>query len=89
MKVDKLDTDPYVLMKLYLAGMKRLVAKELEMDVMYDLYDEVSAILDTQQKKLPADATEDNNTDLKKINQARGIIDQTLSELHKKISTSR
>ncbi len=81
MKTDKLDTDPYVLMKLYLAGMKRLVAKELEMDVMYDLYDAVSAILDAQRKKIPADATEDNNTDLKKLNQASGIIDQNFERI--------
>ncbi len=81
MKADKLDTDPYVLMKLYLAGMKRLVAKELEMDVMYDLYDAVSAILDAQRKKIPADATEDNNTDLKKLNQASGIIDQNFERI--------
>ena len=83
MKADKLETDPYVLMKLYLAGMKRLVDKQLEMDVMYDLYDEVSTILDAQLKKIPADATEDNNTDLKKINQARGIIDQNFERIAK------
>jgi len=81
MKADTLATDPYVLMKLYLAGMKRLVAKEIEMEVMYDLYDEVSSILDAQQKKIPADATEDNNTDLKKITQARGIIDQNFERI--------
>ncbi|MCF8464459.1 MAG: hypothetical protein K9G41_06450 [Flavobacteriales bacterium] len=80
-KTDKLDTDPYVLMKLYLAGMKRLVAKELEMEVLYDLYDEASAILDAQRKKIPADATEDNNTDLKKLNQAGGIIDQNFERI--------
>ena len=81
MKSDKLDTDPYVLMKLYLAGMKQLVAKQIEMELMYDLYDEVSAILEAQKKKLPADATEDNNTDLKKINQASGIIDQNFERI--------
>jgi hypothetical protein len=36
MKADKLDTDPYVMMRLYLAGMKRLVAQQVEMDVMYN-----------------------------------------------------
>ena len=83
MKADKLETDPYVLMKLYLAGMKRLIAKELEMDAMYDLYDETSTILDAQLAKIPADATEDNNTDLKKINQSRGIIDQNFERIAK------
>lgn len=83
MKTDKLETDPYVLMKLYLAGMKRLVDKQLEMEVMYDLYDEVSTILDAQFAKIPTTATEDNNTDLKKINQARGIIDQNFERIAK------
>ena len=81
MKTDKTETDPYVLMKLYLAGMKRLIAKQIEMESMYDLYDEVSAILDAQMKKLPADATEENNTDLKKINQAKGIVDQNFERI--------
>ncbi|MCF8278644.1 MAG: hypothetical protein K9J17_18100 [Flavobacteriales bacterium] len=81
LKADKLETDPYVLMKLYLAGMKQLVAKKIEIDVMYDLYDEVSAVLDAQRKKIPADATEDNNSDLKKINQAAGIIDQNFERI--------
>lgn len=83
MEADKLDTDPYVLMRLYLSGMKLLKDGKIELEVMYDLYDRVSAILDSQLKKLPADATEDNNTDLKKINQARGVIDQNFEAIAK------
>lgn len=83
MKADKLETDPYVLMKLYLAGMKRLVAKQIEMDAMYDLYDEIGTILTAQYAKIPASATEDNNRDLKKLNQAQGIIDRNFERIAK------
>lgn len=83
MEADKMNTDPYVLMRLYLAGMKRLKAGQVELETMYDLYDKVSSILDDQLSKLPEGATEDNNTDLKKINQARGVIDQNFEAIAK------
>jgi hypothetical protein len=77
MKADKLDTDPYVMMRLYLAGMKRLVAKQVEMDVMYNLYDEVSTNIEHQLKGTP------DKKDLKKINQAQEVIDQNFERIAK------
>lgn len=83
MEIDKLETDPYVLMRLYLAGMKRLKAEQVSLDELYDLYDKVSEILDAQTSKLPEGATEDNNTDMKKIGQSRGVIDQNFEAIAK------
>ncbi|MBI1286879.1 MAG: hypothetical protein GC178_04805 [Flavobacteriales bacterium] len=83
METDKLITDPYVLMRLYLAGMKRLKAEQVELETMYDLYDKVSEILDDQYSKLPEGATEDNNIDMKKINQARSVIDPNFEAIAK------
>lgn len=83
MEIDKLETDPYVLMRLYLAGMKRLKAEQVELEDLYDLYDKVSEILDAQTAKLPADATPDNNTDMKKISQSKGVIDQNFEAIAK------
>ena len=77
MKTDKLQSDPYVLMRLYMAGMKRLVAEQIEMDVMYDLYDEVSTIIEHQLKQNP------DENDLKKINQAQEVIDQNFERIAK------
>ena len=82
MKVDKLETDAYVLMRLYLAGMKRLIAKQIEMEVMYDLYDEVSTIIDAQFKKFEPGTT-DENSDFKKLSQAREVIDQNFERIAK------
>jgi tetratricopeptide (TPR) repeat protein len=82
MKVDKLETDAYVLMRLYLSGMKRLIAQQIEMDVMYDLYDEVSTIIDAQFKKFEPGTT-DENSDFKKLSQAREVIDQNFERIAK------
>lgn len=83
MEIDKLETDPYVLMRLYLAGMKRLKAEQVQLEEMYDLYDKVSEILDAQKAKLPADATPDNNTDAKKLDQSKGVIDPNFEVIAK------
>ncbi len=77
MKTDMLETDPYVLMRLYMAGMKRLVDKQIEMAAMYDLYDEVTTIIDYQLKN----TTEEKK--LKKINKAQGVIDQNFERIAK------
>ena len=77
MRTDTLKTDAYVLMRLYTAGMKRLVAKQIEMDAMYDLYDEAATIIDHQLK---------NTTDekkLKKITKVQGVIDQNFERIAK------
>ena len=77
MKTDSLETDGYVMMRLYMAGMKRLVAKQIEMEVMYDLYDEVSTIIEHQLKGTP------DEKDLKKINKAQEVIDQNFERIAK------
>ena len=83
MKVDGLETDAYVLMRLYTAGMKRLVDKQIEMDVMYELYDEISTILDAQLKKfVGVDGAEDDK-DYKKLMQAKDVVDQNFERIAK------
>jgi len=75
--VDKLDTDPYVLMRLYMAAMRRLVDKQMEMDELYDLYDEVATALAHQTKK-----TSDEK-DLQKIEKAQQVVDQNFERIAK------
>ncbi len=82
MEAGKNETDPYVLMRLYQAGMKRLIAKQIEMDVMYDLYDKVSGIIDHQLKKFEPGTT-DENKDFKKIKKAEGVINQNFERIAK------
>lgn len=78
MKVDKLETDPYVMMRLYMAGMRMLVDKKLEMDVLYDLYDEVSTALDHQRK-----TQADDEKAISKIEKAQEVIDQNFERIAK------
>ncbi|MCB9185127.1 MAG: hypothetical protein H6601_00105 [Flavobacteriales bacterium] len=75
--VDKLDTDPYVLMRLYMAAMRRLVDKQMEMDQLYDLYDQVATALDHQRKKTT------DEKDLSKINKAQEVVDQNFERIAK------
>jgi len=77
MQVDGNATDPYVLMRLYMAGMRRLVDKQLEMDVLYDLYDQLATVLDHQRKN----TTDDK--ELKKIDKAQEVIDQNFERIAK------
>ena len=77
MKADGLAADGYVLMKLYLAGMKRLIAKEIEMDVMYDLYDQVANIIDHQYKQNP------DEKETSKLDKVLEIIDQNFERIAK------
>jgi hypothetical protein len=74
---DKLNTDAYVLMRLYMAAMRRLVDKQMEMDELYDLYDEVATALDHQGKN----TTEEK--DLNKINKAKEVVDQNFERIAK------
>lgn len=74
---DKLETDPYVLMRLYMAAMRRLVDKQMEMDQLYDLYDEVATALGHQLKKTT------DEKDLKKLNQAQEVVDQNFERIAK------
>lgn len=77
MKIDGNATDPYVLMRLYMAGMRRLVDKQLEMDVLYDIYDQLATILGHQRK---------NTTDekeLAKIDKAQEVLDQNFERIAK------
>ncbi|MDP6908741.1 MAG: hypothetical protein QF371_04505 [Flavobacteriales bacterium] len=78
----KNETDPYVLMRLYQAGMKRLIAKQIEMDVMYDLYDKVSAIIDHQLKQFEPGTTEEDKK-FKKVKKAEGVINQNFERIAK------
>ncbi|MGB0916942.1 MAG: hypothetical protein ACPGU4_05075 [Flavobacteriales bacterium] len=82
MKVHQLKTDAYVLMRLYTAGMKMLKAKQIEMDAMYDLYDEVSAIIDSQLKEFPAGTTEEDKK-FKKVKKAQSSIDKNFERIAK------
>jgi tetratricopeptide (TPR) repeat protein len=77
MRTDTLKTDAYVLMRLYTAGMKRLVAKQIEMELMYDLYDEAATIIEHQLKN----TTEEKK--IKKITKAQGVIDQNFERIAK------
>lgn len=74
---DKLETDPYVLMRLYMAAMRRLVDKQMEMDQLYDLYDEVATALGHQMKKTT------DEKDLKKLSQAQEVVDQNFERIAK------
>lgn len=80
MEADKLETDAYVIMKLYLAGMKRLIAKQIEMEVMYDLYDQVAPIFAHQFKKFEPGTTEENS-DFKKLKQVSDLVDQNFERI--------
>jgi tetratricopeptide (TPR) repeat protein len=80
METSKLETDAYVIMKLYLAGMKRLVAKQVEMEVMYDLYDKVSVIFAHQYKKFEPGTTIENS-DFKKLKQVNDLVDQNFERI--------
>ena len=77
MNVDKNETDAYVLMRLYMAGMKRLIDKQIEMDEMYDLYDKVSGITEAQLKKVT------DEKEIEKINKAQEVIDQNFERIAK------
>lgn len=77
MEVDGNATDAYVLMRLYMAAMRRLVDKQLEMDALYDLYDRLATILDHQRKN-----TSDEK-ELKKIDKAQEVIDQNFERIAK------
>ena len=74
---DTLETDGYVLMRLYMSAMRRLVDKQMEMDELYDLYDEVATTLDHQLKKTT------DEKDLKKLNQAKDVVDQNFERIAK------
>lgn len=76
-ETDKLETDAYVLMRLYMAAMRRLVGKQMEMDELYDLYDEVATALDHQQKNTT------DEKDLKKIEKAKEVVDQNFERIAK------
>lgn len=80
--VGEMETDAYVLMRLYTAGMKLLKAKEIEMDAMYDLYDQVSAIIDHQLKAFPAGTSEKDN-DYEKVTKSQTSIDQNFERIAK------
>lgn len=77
MDVDSLQTDPYVMMRLYMAGMRMLVAKQLEMDVLYDLYDQIATALEAQRKAGPDEKA------LKKIDKAQEVVDQNFERIAK------
>lgn len=77
MEVDKLETDPYVMMRMYMAGMRMLVAKQLEMDVLYDLYDQIATALDHQRKGEPDEKA------MKKITKAQEVVDQNFERIAK------
>ncbi|MFT5019016.1 MAG: tetratricopeptide (TPR) repeat protein [Polaribacter sp.] len=82
MKASGMETDAYVLMRLYTAGMKMLKAKQIEMDAMYELYDEVSAILEHQIKQFPAGTTEEDKK-FKKVTKAQSSVDQNFERIAK------
>jgi hypothetical protein len=75
--VDKLDTDPYVLMRLYMAAMRRLVDKQMEMDQLYDLYDKIATALEHQHKKTT------DEKELSKIDKAQEVVDQNFERIAK------
>jgi tetratricopeptide (TPR) repeat protein len=80
--VGEMKTDAYVLMRLYTAGMKLLKAKEMEMDAMYNLYDQVSAIIDHQLKAFPVGTTEEDKG-YKKVTKSQTSIDQNFERIAK------
>lgn len=73
----KLDTDPYVLMRLYMAAMRRLVDKQMEMDELYDLYDEVATAFDHQRKGELDEKQE------KILGKAQEVVDQNFERIAK------
>lgn len=84
MTVDGMESDAYVLMRLYTAGMKRLKAKQMEMDEMYDLYDEVSAAIDHQLKKFEfVEGAKEDDKDYQKLIKAQSSIDQNFERIAK------
>ncbi len=76
------ETEPYVLMRLYQSGMKLLIAKQIEMDVMYDLYDRVSSVIDHQMKQFPAGTTEEDRK-FKKVKKSQDVINQNFERIAK------
>lgn len=81
--VDKLETDAYVLMRLYMAAMRRLVDKQMEMDELYDLYDQVSEAIDHQLKKFVQVEGAEDDKDYKKLKKAQEVIDQNFERIAK------
>lgn len=69
------ETEAGVLAKLYTAGMKQLVAKKVEMDELYDLYDKISAVVDANMAK----GAEDKS--YKYYEQAKGVVDQNFERI--------
>lgn len=82
LKAGQNETDPYVLMRLYQAGMKRLIAKQIEMDVMYELYEKVSAVIGHQMKQFPAGTTEEDKK-FKKVKKSQDVINQNFERIAK------
>ncbi len=74
---DKLETDPYVLMRLYMAAMRRLVDEQMEMDALYDLYDEISTALEHQRQNGPDEKAS------KKIEKGQQVVDQNFERIAK------
>jgi tetratricopeptide (TPR) repeat protein len=62
--------------------MKLLKAKEMEMDAMYNLYDQVSAIIDHQLKAFPEGTTEEDKG-YKKVTKSQTSIDQNFERIAK------
>lgn len=71
----KNDTEPNALLRLYQSAMKMLVDKKLEMDVLYDLYDEVSAVISANLAKGEEDKS------YKYYVQAQEVIDQNFERI--------
>lgn len=82
MEADGESTDAYVLMRLYMSAMRRLVAKQMEMGELYDLYDKVSTITAHQFSQFEP-GTGDENKEYKKLKQAQDIIDQNFERIAK------
>jgi len=76
------ETGPYVLMRLYQAGMKRLVAKQIEMDVMYELYEKVSGAIEHQLGHFAAGTTVEDKK-FKKVKKAEDVINKNFERIAK------
>lgn len=76
-KVGKLETEANAILRLYQAGMKQLIANALEMDVLYDLYDEVSEVIEHNLAKGEEDKSH------KYYVKAQQVVDQNFERIAK------
>lgn len=75
LELGKIETEANALLRLYQAAMKMLVDKQLEMEVLFELYDEVSQVISVNLTKGEADKS------FKFYVQAQEIIDQNFERI--------